>query len=55
VANKIQATSTSTNLFKPKELSSPLTIGIATPITTPPQKFGFTIKKDEENDDFGKF
>ncbi len=55
VATKIQATSTPTSLFKPKDLSSPLTVGIATPITTPPQKFGFTIKKDDENDDFGNF
>jgi hypothetical protein len=53
VASKIQSTSTSTDLFKPKDLSSPLTIGIATPITTPPLRYGFALKKDDENDDFG--
>jgi hypothetical protein len=54
VASKIQTTSTSTDLFKSKEQSSPLTIGIATPITTPPLPYGFALKKDDENDDFGK-
>ena len=53
VASKIQGTSTYTALFKPKELSAPLTIGIATPNTTPPLNFGFSIKKNDENDDFG--
>jgi hypothetical protein len=53
VASKIQGSSTSTNVFSPSESES-VQIALATPNTTPPLPFAHKIKKDDENDDFGK-